>query len=55
MENIRICVFICADSSKPILERIIPVSASVSIPYSSLIDDFRFLFGKNCCVTFEFM
>lgn len=41
-------------SDSPILERCLCLEESVHVPYTELMRDFRFLFGKNCVVTFNY-
>lgn len=55
MESIRIRVFLSENSLKPFFERIINLNTSVSIPYASLMNDFKFLFGNNVVVEFSFL
>lgn len=38
-----------------LFERIIDVHDDISVPYSSLIQDLKFLFGSSCIVSFNVM
>lgn len=38
-----------------LFERIIEVHDDISVPYSSLISDMKFLFGSSCVVSFNVM
>ena len=54
--EIQIQVFSNIDalqSRKVLFERIISVHDSISIPYQSLVDDLKFLFGSTVVVTFN--
>ena len=55
MESLRIRVFLFDNSSKPLFERIVYPNASISVPYSSLMADFKFLFGDKVIVEFSFL
>ena len=41
------------DNDKRLFERIISLPFGVSVPFQSLIDDFKFLYGDSCVVVFR--
>lgn len=41
--------------SKRCFERMIDVNENVSIPFSSLLRDFKFLYGDSCVVSFNIL
>lgn len=43
------------ESNNRLFERIIEVHDDISVPYSSLISDMKFLFGSSCIVSFNVM
>lgn len=54
--NIRVIVYTnnsAKDSRKAIFERIVSVPFGVDVPYGSLIDNLKFLFGDKSIVVFE--
>ena len=54
--EIQIQVFSNVDAlqnRKVLFERIVSVHDSISVPYQSLIDDLKFLFGSSVVVTFN--
>ena len=53
-ETLHIKVFPSSESNKPLLERMIPLDSSLKVDYDALFVSLRFLFTKNCVVTFEF-
>lgn len=53
-ETLHIKVFGSSESTKPLLERMIPLDDSLKVNYDALFVSLRFLFSKNCVVTFEF-
>lgn len=55
MESLRIRVFLSDTSDKPLFERIVYPNASISVPYASLMADFKFLFGDKVIVEFSFL
>lgn len=54
--NIRVIVYAntsARDSRKAVFERIVSVPFGVDVPYNSLVDNLKFLFGDLSIVVFE--
>lgn len=58
MWQFQILVFQNVDSkreNKRLFERVVEVNDALSIPFSSLLSDLKFLFGSSCIVTFNIL
>lgn len=53
VDRLRLIVYLNSDSKCSVFERIVDFDSSVSVPFESLKNDMRFLFGKSCKVVFE--
>lgn len=56
MITLRIKVFLndgAKQNNAPVFSRSVEVSEGVCVPYTSLLGDFKFLFGRSCIVIFE--
>lgn len=42
-------------SDSRLFERIVEVHDDISVPYSTLISDMKFLFGSSCVISFNVM
>lgn len=54
--EIQIQVFSNVDAlqnRKVLFERIVTVHESINVPYQSLIDDLKFMFGSSVVITFN--
>lgn len=54
--NVRVIVYAnnsAKDSRKVVFERIVSVPLCVDVPYNSLVDNLKFLFGDMSIVVFE--
>lgn len=52
-EFFRIRVFQTKDSQKPVLERLVCSDDGLQIPFSSLMQSFRWLYGSKCIVRID--
>ena len=41
------------DNNNRLFERVIDVHDDIFVPYQSLVDNLKFLFGSSCIVTFN--
>ena len=56
MLSLRIKVYLndaAKQNNASVFSRTVEVSESVCTPYTSLLSDFKFLFGRSCIVIFE--
>ena len=53
IDRLRLIVYANPQANKPCFERIVDFDCSTSIPFESLRNDAKFLFGNNCKVIFE--
>lgn len=52
-DRLRMIVYACNESVKPVFERIVDFDSNTSVPFERLCLDARFLFGSKCKVVFE--
>lgn len=52
-KTLQVRVYASKDSRNPVFERIVDTDFNVSFCYHQVVDSLRFLFGRNCVVSFN--
>ena len=53
MKDLQVKVFVSPQADRPVFERLVSIPHGMVIPFSSLEDSLRFLFGLKCVVQFS--
>lgn len=53
MKDLQVRVYLSSQADRPVFERILSLSNSVSVPYSLLEESLRFMFGVKSVVCFN--